>query len=254
MVTVETSNEILFSLENNTITKYIELVTMFLPLPPIIVKLKSIPKELLEKSQTKNLPLLQSGDDFISGTIPIIKYLIKSSKDIFDGINFNYREILYGKNIKEETKVDMWINFIFSKIFPITLELENQLYGKSEFDIRIFEYKLNDLLEILVEINEYLKLRTFLTSNHIQLCDIMLTCALHICYNDLFTKNEWELIPNVIRLFKFVSNLGFYKEVFGSSIPCKKVKKAEMYITPNNKEVKKENEQKKNKETKKAHK
>ena len=68
-----------------------------------------------------------------------------------------------------------------------------------------------------------------LFSGCIQLSDIFLASALFICYNDLFTKNELDLIPNVIRNFKFVSNMKLFKSVFGEAIPCKKVKKHEPF-------------------------
>ena len=207
MVTAETTNEILFLREGNALSKFIELVTEFLPLPPKIIKLKKQEKEILSYSQTKTFPLLKAGDDFISGTIPIIKYLVRSAKDISDGVILDNRTILLGKNIKEETKVDMWLTFIYSKIFPITNDIENQLYGTKNFDIRQFECVLNDLLEILVEINQHLEYNTFLTANHVQLSDLLLTYALFTCYNDVLTQNELDLIPNVIRVFKFVSHM-----------------------------------------------
>ena len=232
MVTAETTNEILFALEGNTLSKFIELVTEFLPLPPKKIELKQQDKEILSHSQTKTLPLLKAGDDFISGTIPIIKYLVRSAKDISDGVILDNRTILLGKNIKEETKVDMWLTFIYSKIFPITNDIENQLYGRKKFDIRQFECVLNDLLEILVEINQHLEYNTFLTANHVQLSDIMLTSALFTCYNDVLTQNELDLIPNVIRVFKFVSHMRNFRKVFGKAVQCKKVKKPEPYKQP----------------------
>ena len=232
MVTAETSNEILFVKEGCLLSKFIELVTKFLPLPPKIIRLKKSSKDLLEYIQTKTIPALKSGDDFITGTIPIIKYLIKSSKDISDGVILDNRNILLGKNLKEEARVSMWLNFIFSKIFPIAVEIENQLYGKKKFDIRQFEVDLNDLLEILVEINKYLEFNTFLTANHVQLGDLMLASALFTCYNDVFTQIELDLIPNVIRNFKFVSHMRMFKEVFGNAIQCIKIKKPEQYIEP----------------------
>ena len=232
MVTSETSNEILFVKEGCLLSKFIELVTKFLPLPPKIIRLKKSSKDLLEYIQTKTIPALKSGDDFITGTIPIIKYLIKSSKDISDGVILDNRNILLGKNLKEEARVSMWLNFIFSKIFPIAVEIENQLYGKKKFDIRQFEVDLNDLLEILVEINKFLEFNTFLTANHVQLGDLMLASALFTCYNDVFTQIELDLIPNVIRNFKFVSHMRMFKEVFGNAIQCIKIKKPEQYIEP----------------------
>ena len=232
MVTDETTNEILFLREGNALSKFIELVTEFLPLPPKKIELKQQDKEILSHSQTKTLPLLKAGDDFISGTIPIIKYLVRSAKDISDGVILDNRTILLGKNIKEETKVDMWLTFIYSKIFPITNDIENQLYGRKKFDIRQFECVLNDLLEILVEINQHLEYNTFLTANHVQLSDIMLASALFTCYNDVLTQNELDLIPNVIRVFKFVSHMRNFRKVFGKAVQCKKVKKPEPYKQP----------------------
>ena len=252
MVTLETSNELLFLLEDDIFTKFIILVTKFLPLPPKIIILDKPNNELLALSQTRTLPILKAGDIFFSGTLPIIKYLIKSSKDISDGINLDNRKILLGENLKEEAKVDMWLNFIFSKIYPIVKEIEMQLYGKKKFDIRYFESSLNDLLEILVEINQYLELKPFFIVNQVQLCDIMLGSVLFNCYNDIFTQNELNLIPNVIRVFKFVANMRFFKKVFGKAIPCKKIKKHEPYIEKKNVEKEGNEGTDKSKENKKG--
>ena len=253
MVTAETTNEILFLKDGCVLSKFIELVTKFLPLPPKIIRLKKVEKEILSSSQTKNLPMLKSGDDFITGTIPLIKYLIKSSKDISDGVILDNRIILLGKNLKEEAKVDMWLNFIFSKIFPITIEIQNQLYGKKKFDIRNFEFALNDLLEILVEIDKFLQFNTFLTANHVQLSDIMLASALFTCYNDVFTEIELNMIPNVIRIFKFVAHMRFFKDVFGKATQCKKIKKPEPFVEPI-KEEKKDKSKESGKKKDKKHK
>ena len=254
MVTLETSNEVLFLLKDDIFTKFIILTTKFLPLPPKIILLDSPNKEILSLSQTKTLPLLKSSDIFFSGTIPIIKYLIHSSKDISNGINMDNRVILLGKNEKEEARVDTWLNFIFDKIYPIIGEIESQLYGKKKFDIRSFEYAENDLLEILVDINQYLELKPFLTANHVQLSDIFLTTALFNCYNDIFTPNELNLIPNVIRVFKFVANMRLFKDTFGKAVHCKKVKKHLPYIEKKKEENKGDNNNENNKKKNKKHK
>ena len=254
MVSLETSNEVLFLLKDDIFTKFTILTTKFLPLPPKIILLDSPNKEILSLSQTKTLPLLKSSDIFFSGTIPIIKYLIHSSKYISDGINMDNRVILLGKNEKEEARVDMWLNFIFDKIYPIIGEIESQLYGKKKFDIRRFEYAENDLLEILVDINQYLELKPFLTANHVQLSDIFLTAAIFNCYNDIFTQNELNLIPNVIRVFKFVANMRLFKEIFGKAIQCKKVKKHLPYVEKKKEEKKDDNKHENNKKKKKKNK
>ena len=84
----------------------------------------------------------------------------------------------------------------------------------------------------MVEINQHLEYNTFLTANHVQLSDIMLASALFTCYNDVLTQNELDLIPNVIRVFKFVSHMRNFRKVFGKAVQCKKVKKPEPYKQP----------------------
>ena len=97
MVTVETTKDVLFALEDCVLCKFIELVSKLLPLPPKIIKLKKPNKEILNYSPTKTYPILKAGDDFITGALPIVKYLIKSSKDDSDGVILDNRKILLGK-------------------------------------------------------------------------------------------------------------------------------------------------------------
>ena len=238
MVTLETSKDIFFGLEDCDLCKFIELVTKFLPLPPKLIKMKKPNKELLNFSPTKTFPLLKSGDEFITGALPIVKYLIKTSKEESDGVLLDNKKILLGKNIKEEAAIDTWTNYIFSSISPITSEIKGQLYGKKNFDKGIFDMAVNDLIEVLKPINERLKLNTFLTSNKIQLADLMLVSVLFQCFNDVLTKDLLEKIPNVTRMFKFVSHMKKFEDIFGVYIPCKEQK------TPAPMEKKEEKEEK----------
>ena len=229
MVTVETTKDVLFALEDCVLCKFIELVSKLLPLPPKIIKLKKPNKEILNYSPTKTYPILKAGDDFITGALPIVKYLIKSSKDDSDGVILDNRKILLGKNLKEESRVDMWTHYIFTTVFPITTEIESQLYGRKKFNQAIFDNALKDLLDVLETVNEQLKLNTFLTSNTIQLPDLMLTSVLFHCFNDVLTQDKKEKIPNVIRMFKFVSHMKQFIDIFGEPILCQKQKTPEPY-------------------------
>ena len=73
----------------------------------------------------------------------------------------------------------------------------------------------------------------------------MLTSVLFNCYNDIFTQNEINLIPNVISVLKFVSNMRLFIKVFGKAIPCKKVKNPQPYVE-NKKEENSEGKNNKN--------
>ena len=254
MVTVETTKDIFFALEDCVLCKFIELVSKLLPLPPKIIKLKKPSKDILQYSPTKTFPVFKAGDDFLTGALPIVKYLIKSSKDESDGVILDNRKILIGKNLKEEAKVDMWTNYIFASIYPITAEIEAQLYGKKKFNSEILEMALKDLMDVLEPVNEQLMLNAFLTSNNVQLADLMLTSVLFHCYNDVLTKDKLEKIPNVVRVFKFVSRLRHFVDIFGEAAPCQKRKEPEPYVEAKEEEVEEKKGKKDKKKNKKEHK
>jgi len=245
MVTLETTKDLFFGLEDCDLCKFIELVTKFLPLPPKIIKSKKPNKDILNFSPTKTYPVLKSGDDFITGALPIVRYLIKSSKDISDGVLLDNKKILLGKNLKEEAAIDTWTNYILTSITPITCEIKAQLHGKKKFEKEIFDIALNDLIDALSSVNERLKLNTFLTSNTIQLADLMLTSVLFQCFDEVLTQDKLEKIPNVTRMFKFISHLKEFEDIFGKYVPCTEQKAPEPFVETTPKEEKKEKEGKK---------
>jgi len=245
MVTLETTKDLFFGLEDCDLCKFIELVTKFLPLPPKIIKSKKPNKDILNFSPTKTYPVLKSGDDFITGALPIVRYLIKSSKDISDGVLLDNKKILLGKNLKEEAAIDTWTNYILTSITPITCEIKAQLHGKKKFEKEIFDIALNDLIDALSSVNERLKLNTFLTSNTIQLADLMLTSVLFQCFNEVLTQDKLEKIPNVTRMFKFISHLKEFEDIFGKYVLCTEQKAPEPFVETTPKEEKKEKEGKK---------
>ena len=245
MVTLETTKDLFFGLEDCDLCKFIELVTKFLPLPPKIIKSKKPNKDILNFSPTKTYPVLKSGDDFITGALPIVRYLIKSSKDISDGVLLDNKKILLGKNLKEEAAIDTWTNYILTSITPITCEIKAQLHGKKKFEKEIFDIAISDLIDALSSVNERLKLNTFLTSNTIQLADLMLTSVLFQCFNEVLTQDKLEKIPNVTRMFKFISHLKEFEDIFGKYVPCTEQKAPEPFFGTTPKEEKKEKEGKK---------
>ena len=250
MVTLETTKDLFFGLEDCDLCKFIELVTKFLPLPPKIIKMKKPNPVILNFSPTKTFPVLKSGDDFITGALPIVRYLIKSSKDISDGVILDNRKILLGKNLKEEAAIDTWTNYILTSITPITCEIKAQLHGKKQFQKELFDIALNDLIEVLGSANERLKLNTFLTSNTIQLADLMLTSVLFQCFNEVLTQDKLEKIPNVTRMFKFITHMKKFEDIFGKYVPCTKQKEPEPFVEKPKEEKKEKEEKKKEKKNK----
>ena len=66
MVTLETTKDIFFALEDCTLCKFIELVTKFLPLPPKILRMKKPPKEILNLSPTKTFVVTERPHSFVN--------------------------------------------------------------------------------------------------------------------------------------------------------------------------------------------
>ena len=105
-------------------------------------------------------------------------------------------------------------------------------------------------MDVLEPVNEQLMLNAFLTSNNIQLADLMLTSVLFKCYKDVLTKEKLEKIPNVVRMFKFVSHMRNFIDIFGEATPCQKMKEPEPYVEPKDEDLEDNKKGKKDKKKK----
>ena len=189
-------------------------------------------KEILNFSPTKNFPLLYTGDIFITGTIPIVNYILNNNESV--------KEVLLGKNLRNIAIVESWCNFINNNLCPITLEIYNNLHGKKPFNENNLETAINDLIEQLSIVNENLKFKTFLSSHSVDLSDLLLTFVLFNCYNEVLTNDLREKIPNVIRHFKFVSSIEDVRNILGEAKQCNERKKPEPYVEKKKEEKKDE--------------
>ena len=172
----------------------------------------SVKKEIVKFSPTKMFPLLKEGDFFLSGTLPILKYILNLNPEI--------KKILMGKDLKNELSCEMWLNFISNNIIPIVCEINLQLEGEKQYNKELFEIAINDLIKELSVINEHLKFRTFITNDSIQICDFLLATLLVNIYNKILTKDLREKIPNVIRHLKYVGNLKFVTNICDKLVEC----------------------------------
>ena len=80
---------------NNPTHKILILVSEYFKDEIVLNFIEDIPssstKEILKFSPTKIFPLLKEGDFFLSGTIPILKYILN--------LNLEVKEVLMGKNL-----------------------------------------------------------------------------------------------------------------------------------------------------------
>ena len=200
-------------------------------------------KKILSFSPTKTFPLIKEGDTFISGTLPILKYILNIHPEI--------KEIYMGTTLKNESSCEMWLNFISNNIIPIVTEINSQLEGEKPFNNETFEVAINDLIKELSTLNEYLKFKTFLTAHSVQICDLFLGILLVQVYNKVLTKDLREKIPNVIRHLKYIGNLDMVNNITGKLKECEKRAEPKPYVEKKEDENENEERQKSKKELKK---
>lgn len=175
--------------------------------------------KLLEKSPTSSFPLLQIGDCFLSGTRAIMKYFISLS----DNKQYN---LIGLDNALESSLIEMWIDYTINNIWIIRenvilpkdnskTDIENRnnnINENNEFKKNI----LNDLINILGKINSNLLFKTFLVGYNLTLADIVMACSLKDLFESKFVEsNLLSKMNNVLRWFKYVTNLNQYKAING---------------------------------------
>ena len=227
---------------------FIRIVSKFFKEAPTFEYINTFSEEvkakLLTYSPTKTIPLLKDGDLFVSGTIPVVKYLL--------ALNPETKKLLIGLCPKGEAVCDMWLNFLINSISPIVYEINQQLNGKKKFNKDLFDMAINDLVEQLEVVNKNLMFKTFLLGNAISLPDLLLTSFVFQMFNKILIDNLKNKIPHVIRHFLFVSSLVEVKDIYGLPTPVKEMVKPLPYVEPvePKKEDKKEKGDKKEKKEK----
>ena len=228
---------------------FIRIVSKFFKEAPSFEFINTFSEEvkakLLSYSPTKTIPLLKDGDLFVSGAIPVVKYLL--------ALNPETKKLLVGGCPKGEAVCDMWLNFFINSISPIVYEINQQLNGKKKFNKDIFDMAINDLVEQLEVVNKNLTFKTFLLGNSISLPDLLLTSFVFQMFSKVLIDNLKSKIPHVIRHFLFVSSLVEVKDIYGVPTPIKEMVKPLPYVEPveEKKEDKKEKKEKGDKKEKK---
>jgi elongation factor 1-gamma len=167
-------------------------------------------EKLIKRSPTGSFPLLQIGDNFLSGTRAILRYLISLS-------NESIIDFLHPSNKLESAHIEMWIDYAVSHIWTIRESLliqdDDKLTVTTNEDIK--KEALNDLRYVLERVNEDLIYKTFLVTNNLTLADLILACSLKEIYEYLIDSDTILKFNNLTRWFKLVSNLKQYKTIYG---------------------------------------
>ncbi len=106
----------------------------------------------------------------------------------------------------------MWIDFINFKIKPLEgfIIKEDKVNTKDE----TAKTALLDMEIILNELNEHLKLRSFMVLHSITLADLYLALNLVPYFYFVFNKNKLMKYPYIYRLFIYVCKLKMFGNLF----------------------------------------
>jgi hypothetical protein len=177
-----------------------------------LIYLEELSEENINKikqfSYTKTLPLLQSGELNISGVIPITKFILSLNKQIYN--------ILLGENFILSSSIDMWIDYVNFRLKPIEGFLINN--GKVDTKSDIAKIALIDFENILNELNEHLKFRSFMVLHSVTLVDLYLIINLVPYFLFVLNKNKLMKFPNIYRLFNYVFKLKMINGLFENDL------------------------------------
>ena len=226
---------------------FIRIVSRFFKVSPTFEFINTMSPEVLTKllsySPTKTQPLLKDGDLFISGTLPIIRYLLSYNEEV--------KKLLVGCCPKIQATCDMWLNFLINSISPIVFEINCQLNGRKRFNKDVFDTAINDLVSQLEIVNKSLMYKTFLDGNSIALPDLLLCSYVLPMFNKVLVDNFKAKIPHVIRHFYFVKEIKEVKDILGEATPCKEIMKPLPFVEPTEKTVDKKDGEKAKEDKKK---
>jgi len=169
-------------------------------------------KKIISKSHTASLPLLQSGEFFLSGTIAITKYILSNDSNLSD--------ILIGKENKRKAMNDSWIDFTSYNVFPFYDIIIGQVIGMSETNEELFSTAKSDLMKVLDKVNSHLTFRTFLIDHHVSLADLVLAASLHPYFTLILDSKMRDSIPNLMRWFSYIANIKELTSVLGKPRLC----------------------------------
>ena len=249
MVYLEKTSDEIYIIENCLLSKFIQVTAELLPLPPTFIPVSLLMKErVVKNSPTRTLPMLKGKSNVIAGVMPIINYLLNE----IDPEESDVKDILLGRNNKERAEIQMWLSFITCELWPILKEINQLLYGYLEFNKEKLSGLIEEAKSKLSVVNTHLNFRTFLTSKHVQLPDLMLAVFISTFYSKIMTEEVRNELPNVTRHFKFISRLKIFLQVLGDVSECSVQAEPLPFISlEERKKLEKKEEEKKKKEEKK---
>jgi elongation factor 1-gamma len=162
--------------------------------------------DLLQRSPTGTLPVLQTSQGYLSESHAICVY-----------INDTANGTLMGSNALERAQVLQWGEFVTCEIQPNNTLTVYSLVGYYEYNQQTFNTALARVRTHLKTLNTALQGRTYLVGNSVTLADIELYMTLKFYYLLAFTEEDRKTFSNVTAWFTNIANHPTVVQVCGVS-------------------------------------
>ncbi len=153
-------------------------------------------------SQSNTLPIYQEGDFVLSGSFPIVNYLLS--------LNSQVSQSLVGNTAQSKSLNGSWLEFSSYRIQELDLVLLAQNVDKEASTLA-----QKDLETTLESLNNHLQLRTFLSGYQYSLSDLAVSTSLRPYFERVILKEQRDKYSHVTRWFNFCTSLSEVVQAFG---------------------------------------
>ena len=168
-------------------------------------------KEFKAKNLTGKFPLYEAADgSLLSESTAIAAHFARSAST--GG--------LFGQTPFEAAKVEEWISFTQTQLWPNVMRVGYPALGHVVIDQSDFADRLKALKAVAKTLDTYLKGKHFLVGDNLTVADVCAACSLLIAFQTVFDAGFRKAMPNISEWFErcmglpsFVRRLGYVKMV-----------------------------------------
>ncbi len=173
-------------------------------------------KNLVTKTPTSTLPLLETEEGNLSETNAILFYFAQK-----------YKKDLLGKNAFENAKINQWIEFASCEINRSQKAIINPIFGWNEFCKDSFDKENNKIKDYLKILEKELEGKNYLVGNRMTLADIVLFRYMRFFMMLHFPDGmRKKVLPNTSKWFEGIMKTNEAIKAYGRTVLCKQPLKA----------------------------
>ena len=173
-------------------------------------------KNLVTKTPTSTLPLLETEEGNLSETNAILFYFAQK-----------YQKDLLGKNAFENAQINQWIEFASCEINRCHKAIINPVFGWNDFCKDSFDKENNKIKDYLKILEKELDGKNYLVGNRMTLADIVLFRYLRFFMMLHFPDGmRKKLLPHTTKWFEGIMKTKEAIKAYGRTVLCKQPLKA----------------------------